>query len=67
VKLSDEKIAWRSTGGGEIPYEATVGGRRLQVRVNDFPAEPLYTLLVDGVEVEHLDGWPASWQRPGAG
>lgn len=59
------EVAWRSTGGGEFPYEAEVEGKRWLVRVNDFPAEPLYTVLIDGVEVEHLDGWPPGWTRPG--
>ncbi len=54
---------WR-TASAERPYEAEVDGRRWTVRVNDFPAEPLYTLLVDGEPVEDLDGWPPAWRRP---
>ena len=38
-------------------------GRTLRVRVNDFPAEPLYTLLVDGVEIEDLEDWPSRWVK----
>jgi hypothetical protein len=58
-------IAWQGTGDGEFPYRAQVRGRTLTIRVNDFPAEPLYTLLVDGQEVEDLEDWPAAWVRPG--
>jgi hypothetical protein len=57
-------IVWQSTGGGEVPYRAQVRGKTLTIRVNDFPAEPLYTLLVDGQEVEDLEDWPAAWVRP---
>jgi hypothetical protein len=34
------------------------------IRLGDFPAEPLYTLLVDGAEIESFDAWPAAWTRP---
>lgn len=59
------EIAWRRTASAEIPFEAVIDGRRWTVRVNDFPAERLYTLLIDGVEVEDLDAWPGAWRRPG--
>jgi len=57
-------LVWQRTGDGEIPYYTLVGERRLTLRVNDFPAEPLYTLLVDGQEVEDLEDWPPAWARP---
>jgi hypothetical protein len=57
-------ISWRRTASAELPYEAEVDGRRWTVRVNDFPAEALYTLLVDGTPVEELEAWPAAWRRP---
>ena len=66
--LSDRRrssaLQWESTGDGEVPYRALVDGRALSIRVNDFPAEPLYTLLVDGHEVEDLDDWPSAWMKP---
>lgn len=58
-------VSFRKTASALVPYEAEVDGERWAVRVNDFPAEPLYTLLVDGVEVEDLDAWPRAWARPG--
>jgi hypothetical protein len=57
-------FAWELTGDGEFPYGAEVGGRALTLRSNDFPAEPLYTLLIDGCEIEDLEEWPAAWVRP---
>jgi hypothetical protein len=30
--------------------------------MNDFPAEPLYTLLVNDAEFD-FDNWPAAWVR----
>jgi hypothetical protein len=67
--LSEERrarpIVWEPTGNGEFPYRAKVGGRTFTIRVNDFPAEPLYTLLVDGQEAEDLEGWPTAWVKRG--
>jgi hypothetical protein len=59
-------IAWAPTGDGEVPYRAVIADAELRVRVNDFPAEPLYSLLVDGRHHQDLDDWPAAWTRPGA-
>lgn len=62
--LTERPIAWEHSGDGEYPYHAEVDGRTLTVRVNDFPAEPLYTLIVDGAELADLDDWPSQWRRP---
>jgi hypothetical protein len=58
------RIIWEETGGGAFPYRAEVEGKRLTIRVNDFPAEPLYTLLVEDREVEDLEDWPPAWIKP---
>jgi hypothetical protein len=63
--LTDQPIAWEHTGDGEFPYRARVSEAGLLIRVNDFPAEPLYTLLVNGQPGCDLDDWPACWARPG--
>ena len=57
-------IAWHRTPRAEFPYEATVDGQHWEVRVNDFPAEALYSLLVDGRETANYDEWPPAWKRP---
>lgn len=64
-KLHAMPLVWEHTGDGVVPFRTSVGERTLTVRVNDFPAEPLYTLLVDGDEVEDLDDWPDAWHKPG--
>jgi hypothetical protein len=63
--FADRPIAWEHTGDGELPYRATVNGAELLVRVNDFPAEPLYSLLVNGRPAYDLEDWPGPWTRPG--
>jgi diadenosine tetraphosphate (Ap4A) HIT family hydrolase len=64
MKFTEQVVQFRSTGDAEFPYEAVVGDRRWLLRLNDFPAEPLYTLLIDGREAQDLEEWPAAWQRP---
>jgi hypothetical protein len=52
--LTAEALAWERTDDGEFPYTAIHDGQRLRIRVNDFPAEPLYTLIADDHEVVDL-------------
>lgn len=58
------KITWQATGDVDFPLEATILGKKLALRLNDFPAEPLYTLFVDGKPLDSLDDWPKLWVRP---
>ena len=38
--------------------------KNLELAVNDFPFQPLYTLYEDGALVGSFDKWPANWHRP---
>jgi hypothetical protein len=67
ARLVTTALPWRATGDGEYPYRAEVNGHVYLIRVNDFPAEPIYTLLADDDELADLDDWPAGWTRPEAG
>jgi hypothetical protein len=60
----DRSIYWRRSGDVDAPWAASYGAHALRLRLGDFPAEPLYTLLVDGAEVLSLDSiWPDTWKR----
>jgi hypothetical protein len=56
-------IPWKIATSGEpyMVFEAEVGGEHWRVRINDFPDEPAFTLIVNGREVIHFDDWPAFW------
>ncbi len=36
-------------------------GLDLKVRMNDFPLEPLYSLICNGRVIIHFDDWPDFW------
>jgi hypothetical protein len=58
------RVEWLETGDPLSPYAATVNGERWALRINDFPDEPLWTLLVDGRAILDIDDFPAAWLRP---
>lgn len=60
----EEKVAWRRSPHPSYPYEAEFDREKLVIRLNDFPDENLYTLLVDDEEVVSFDDWPERWARP---
>lgn len=63
-RLVKMPIKWSHTGDAFVQFTATAGDRTLTVRVNDFPDEPLYTLLSDGRKLVDLEEWPALWVAP---
>lgn len=68
MKINDylsRSIRWKATGDSEFPYSSTVEGKSVRIRLNDFPADSLYTLLVAGSEFD-FDDWPPSWVKTAA-
>lgn len=55
-------ITWNKTPDAEFPYEAVLNGKPISIRLNDFPAENLYTLIADGSEIS-FDDWPSLWVK----
>jgi hypothetical protein len=51
-------------GKDEICFVAEQGSAEWKIRLNDFPDEPLYTLIADEKEIIHFDDWPSFWTRP---
>ncbi|MCG3577634.1 hypothetical protein [Ralstonia solanacearum] len=58
-------VVWEKTSENRegVIYKAQAGGNRWVLRMNDFPDEPLYTLIIDGVEIIHFNDWPSAWVR----
>lgn len=60
----EEKLVWRRSSDPLHPYVAEFDGEQCVLRLNDFPDDHLYTLVVDQVEVTSFDDWPQRWERP---
>ncbi|HEY0460049.1 MAG TPA: hypothetical protein VGC97_13010 [Pyrinomonadaceae bacterium] len=56
-----ENIRWKETFNPEFPLRAAHDGDELRLRLNDFPAEALYTLFVNDAEIMDIDDLPANW------
>ncbi|CAN5220091.1 hypothetical protein BH18ACI2_BH18ACI2_03530 [soil metagenome] len=64
INYLDERITWHKTADPKHPFAAEVEGEKCLIRLNDFPDEHLYTLLVNGVEVTDFDDWSPRLTRP---
>ena len=47
----------------EFPYQVVIDNKQWVIRINDFPEEALYTLMVDGKAVIDFSDWPYTWKR----
>jgi hypothetical protein len=56
-----ENVVWRNGTNPEYPYVTDFEGKKCLIRLNNFPKEKLYTLIVDGVEIADFDDWPDSF------
>ena len=60
-----KRLVWRKTADPDHPWQVMVDGHVWKIRLGDYPAEVLYTLLIDGNEIGVFDRWPrATWTRP---
>lgn len=57
-------ITWSPTQDKLLPYEATLDQLILVIQVNDFPAEALFSLIINGCTIIDFNDWPATWTRP---
>lgn len=62
-RLIKRPIEWRETDDVDFPYRTELEGVALQIRLNDFPDEPLFSLILDGQHVDDFDDWPTLWKR----
>lgn len=59
-----QPIQWEKTADAEYPFTSVVDGVCYRIRLNDFPAERMYTLLVGKDEkIIDFDEWPPAWRR----
>lgn len=67
VPLLSRTVDWAAIDDPFSPWAAEVDGVRWRVRLNDFPDELMYTLIVGDTVVGDFHDWPETWRRPETG
>lgn len=62
-KLLTRQLSWQNTGDVDQPWATETEGQTWRVRLNDFPDELMYTLIVDDAIVGDFHDWPTNWNR----
>ena len=57
------KLSWRATDDLDHPWATDVAGETWRVRLNDFPDDLMYTLIVDDEVIGKFHDWPECWHR----
>jgi hypothetical protein len=63
IERLEQDIRWRNDGDPDHPWTASVDGGSLRVRLNDFPDEPMYGLMVGDRHLGDFHDWPRLWHR----
>jgi len=61
--LLAREVEWSTSSDAIHPWSAKVDGVPWRVRVNDFPDELLYTLLIGDTSAGNFHDWPETWKR----
>lgn len=64
TQVFGKSIVWSSTGDATTPLEATVEDKNWKLRINEFPEEELFTLLIEGKAVLSFSEKPSTWSFP---
>jgi hypothetical protein len=58
------RLAWQRTDDLDHPWATSeADGRGWRIRLNDFPDDVMYRLVIDGTTVAEFHDWPETWQR----
>ena len=59
--ITKKEIVWKPSKDVLHPYHAEVAGEHVKLRMNDFPEEPLYTVMHDNKELFHINDFMKNW------
>ena len=58
--LQNTEITWIATNSDSTFFEAVFEGEHVQIRMNDFPDEPIYTAFFRDEEID-IEESPRKW------
>ncbi len=59
----EQPLTWNRSGDVDYPWETDADGKKWRVRINDFPDDFMYTLMIGEEEIGPFHDWPANWER----
>lgn len=59
-----QELSWRATDDPAYPWATEVDGNFWRIRVNDFPDELMYSLIIGDENAGDFHDWPEPWRRP---
>lgn len=64
IEMLEEQLDWYKSENAQYPYlhYADETENELKIRMNNFPDEPLFTLLKEGKAIISFDDWPSKWK-----
>jgi hypothetical protein len=62
-QLQQANVDWQNMGENPYVFQAVFRGEVVWLRLNDFPEEPLCTVIIDVAETD-LHEFPKSWTLP---
>lgn len=57
------QVAWQKTDGNQFVFVVDIDGQQVHLRLNDFPEEPLCTVMWAGGQID-LNEFGANWTLP---
>lgn len=62
--LAEKNLNWIASRAGEKHILFVLESNSTwKIRLNDFPEEPMYTLIVEEEEMLNFTDWPDSWKK----
>ncbi len=59
-----KNIQWEKGKDAVYPFCAKVENQDWQIKVNDYPEQEMFTLIINDKEIINFNNWPKNWHKP---